>query len=262
MKTLYFSELKLSRISMIIWTAALSFMLAICILIYPEMQAQMENLGNMFGDMGAFSEAFGMDILNLGEFMGYFSVECGETLGLGGALFAAIVGVTALAKEERNRTAEFLLTHPISRQTVVSAKLLSAVTQVTVLDVAAALVTLVCVLALGLEADAGKMALLFLALLLSHIEMVALTFGISAMMRRGEIGAGLGVAFGMYFFNLLANLTEDLEFFKYFTPFGYADGSYIVSEGKIHLGYLSVGLAFAIAAVLFAYFKYTKKDIH
>ena len=33
--------------------------------------------------------------------MGYFGVECGNVLGLGGALFAAVVGASAIAKEER-----------------------------------------------------------------------------------------------------------------------------------------------------------------
>ncbi|MER2128192.1 ABC transporter permease subunit [Solibacillus sp.] len=37
-------------------------------------------------------------------------------LGLGGGFFAALLGISALADEEKNRTAEFLLTHPISRR--------------------------------------------------------------------------------------------------------------------------------------------------
>jgi ABC-2 type transport system permease protein len=53
--------------------------------------------------------SFGMDKLNFGEFMGYFGIECGNVLGLGGALFAALAGISALAKEEKDRTAEFLL---------------------------------------------------------------------------------------------------------------------------------------------------------
>ena len=261
MKTLYFHELKMSKVSLIIWTAAISFMLGICVLIYPEMQSQMGDIGDMFAEMGAFSDAFGMGSLNFGNFVDYFAVECGNTLGLGGALFAAVVGVTALAKEERNRTAEFLFTHPISRQRVLTSKLLSAFTQVLILNLSAVLVTVVAVLAMQLEADAGKMALLFLAYLLLQLEIVAITFGISAFMRRGEIGVGMGVAFGFYFINILANLTEDLKFLKYLTPFGYADSSLIISQGKIKLAYLAVGMLFAIIGIVMAYMEYTKKDI-
>jgi ABC-2 type transport system permease protein len=90
-------------------------MLAITIIIYPEMAAAMDEFSEMFSNMGSFSEAFSMDQLNFGEFMGYFGTECGNVLGLGGAFFAALAGILSLAKEEKDHTAEFLFTHPVSR---------------------------------------------------------------------------------------------------------------------------------------------------
>lgn len=53
--------------------------------------------------------AFGMDKINFGEFIGFFGVECGNVLGMGGALYAALLGISALAKEEREHTVYFLL---------------------------------------------------------------------------------------------------------------------------------------------------------
>ena len=110
----FVQELKRSRLALIIWTAVIAFMLCITVFIYPQMKNQMADVTKAFYDMGDFSSAFGMDKLNFGEFMGYFAVECGNTLGLGGALFAAIVGISALAKEERDGTSEFLFTQPVS----------------------------------------------------------------------------------------------------------------------------------------------------
>ena len=89
----FLHELRMGRTALAIWSAAISFMLGVCIIIYPEMSSQMGDISEMFSDMGAFSSAFGMDKLNFGEFMGYFGVECGNVLGLGGALFAAVVGM-------------------------------------------------------------------------------------------------------------------------------------------------------------------------
>ena len=54
-------ELKEGRISLLIWAAAISFLLGVCILIYPEMEKQMGEISAMFADMGGFSQAFGMD---------------------------------------------------------------------------------------------------------------------------------------------------------------------------------------------------------
>ena len=114
--TLIKHELKQGQATLLIWTSVIGFMLAACILIYPEMGTQMSDVGSMFAEMGSFSAAFGMDRLNFGEFMGFFGVECGNVLGLGGAFFSALLGISVLAKEEKEQTAEFLLTHPISRR--------------------------------------------------------------------------------------------------------------------------------------------------
>ena len=99
--TLLKHELRQNRISLIIWTGAITFMLAICIFIYPEMKGEMESISDVFADMGSFSAAFGMDQLNFGTLLGYYSIECGNTFGMGGAFFAALCGAGILAKEER-----------------------------------------------------------------------------------------------------------------------------------------------------------------
>lgn len=258
---IFFHELRQNKLSIIIWSAALSFMLGVCVIIYPEMSSQMGEISNMFADMGAFTEAFGMDQLNFGEFMGYFGVECGNTLGLGGAIFAAIVGVSALSKEEKNHTAEFLLTHPVSRAKIITEKLLAAFTQVIILNVAVVAVTCLCILAVGVEADAAKLALVFLAYLIMQLQIVAITFGMSAFLNDGALGAGLGLAFGLYFMNIISNLSDKLEFVKFITPFSYADGAHIIPNGSIEIKYLIVGLALSACGIAAAYLKYTRKDI-
>lgn len=259
--TVLLHELRQNKIALIIWSAAISFMLGVCIIIYPEMSTQIGDISEMFSDMGAFSSAFGMDKLNFGEFMGYFGVECGNVLGLGGAIFAAIVGANALAKEEKEHTAEFLLTHPLSRARIITEKLLASVGQVLLLNAAVIAVSCVCMLVIDVEAEMGTLALVFLAYLLLQLEIMAVSFGISAFLRSGALGAGLGFAFGTYFINILANLTEDLKFLKYITPFGYADGAYIIPEKSLEIKYLALGIVIAAVGITAAYWKYIKKDI-
>jgi ABC-2 type transport system permease protein len=259
--TVFFHELRRGRIPLLIWSSAIAFMLGVCVIIYPEMSTQMGDISQMFADMGAFSEAFGMDQLNFGEFMGYFGIECGNTLGLGGALFAAIMGASALAKEEREHTAEFLLTHPLSRTRIITEKLLAAMVQVCLLNVAVIAVTFVCIAIVGVDADVKALALLFLAYLILQLEITAVTFGLSAFLRRGELGVGLGLVFAMYFVNILANLTEDAEILKYVTPFGYADGAAVVADGVISVAYLLAGGLITALFVVITFVKYRKKDI-
>ena len=259
--TLFLHELKRGRLSLAIWTVAIAFMLGVCVIIYPEMSSQMGEISEMFADMGSFSEAFGMDQLNFGEFMGYFGIECGNVLGLGGAFFAAILGISALAKEEKDKTAEFLLSSPISRSKIITEKLLAVVSQIVILNAAVAAAVVAAMIAIGVSADAGTVALVFLSYFLMQIEIAAITFGISAFIRRGGLGIGFGIAIGFYFLNIMANLTEELEILKWITPFGYADGASVVTDEALNVGYLGVGLLLSVVGIAAAYLKYNKKDI-
>lgn len=259
--TVFLHELKRSKWSLLIWAAAISFMLGICVLIYPEMSAQMGDISQMFADMGSFSAAFGMDQINFGEFTGFFAVECGNVLGLGGAFFAAIIGISTLAKEEKERTAEFLLTHPISRTRVIAEKLCAVLAQIVILNLVVAAVTALTILMIGEEVVVGTFALLLFAYFLLQVEIALITFGISAFIRRGGLGIGLGIAVMFYFLNIIGNLTEDAAFLKYLTPFGYSDGAEIISNHAIHGGYLAVGISFALIGGVAAFLHYRKKDI-
>ncbi len=259
--TVFKHEMKRGKLSLIIWTAIIAFMLAVCVLIYPEMSDQMTEISDMFADMGSFSSAFGMDQLNFGEFLGYFAIECGNVLGMGGAFFAALLGISALYKEEKDGTAEFLLTHPVSRTKIVTEKLTSVFAQVAVMNLSAAAVTVLSMLAVDVKADAGTVALLFIAYFVMQIEIAAITFALSAFIRRGGLGIGLGLAAVFYFINITAGLTEEAEFLRYLTPFGYTNGADIVTDKMIDPVMLVIGIAVTAVSVAVAYSKYSRKDI-
>ena len=258
---LFLHEIKRNKLSLIIWSMALAWMLGICVIIYPEMQTQMGDIGDMFSDMGAFSDAFGMDMLNFGEFMGYFGVEIGNTLGLGGALLAGIVGISALSKEERDGTAELLLTLPVTRTRVVLEKLLFSAFHILVVNVACVIVSTLAIVAIDVEAEAGKIALIFLSNLIAQLEIMSITFGISACLKKNSMGIGIGISFGLYFINILSNLEESLEFIGKMTPFGYADSGYIIKNGSIEILPMILGVAFAALGIALAFVRYNKKDI-
>ena len=228
--TLIKHELKQGQATLLIWTSVIGFMLAACILIYPEMGTQMSDVGSMFAEMGSFSAAFGMDRLNFGEFMGFFGVECGNVLGLGGAFFSALLGISVLAKEEKEQTAEFLLTHPISRRKTAAQKLVSVLLQIIILNIIVIAVTFISIRVIGEEPEIRPLLLLFLAYFILQAETAAICFGISAFISQSGLGIGLGIAALFYFLNIIANLTEGAKFLKYITPFGYTESADIIAD--------------------------------
>lgn len=260
--TLVKHELRQGKTSFLIWTASIGFLLAICIFLFPEMKGQMDSVNDVFASMGSFTEAFGMDRLSFGTLIGFYAVECGNVLGLGGAFYAAFCAVGILSKEEKDKTAEFLLTHPVSRKRIITEKLIAVLIQITAMNIIIFALSVGSIAVVGEAIPWEEISLLHLAYYLLQVELAGICFGISAFLRKGSAGVGLGIAAMMYFLNLIANIADVAEFLKYITPFGYCEGADIVSSGGLDITLVAIGAVIGIGGIILAYLKYTKKDIH
>lgn len=255
-------ECRQGQTSFLIWTASIGFLLAVCVFLFPEMKGEMDSVGEMFSSMGSFTAAFGMDRLNFGTLIGYYAIECGNVLGLGGAFFASLCAVSMLSKEEKGGTADFLLTHPVSRARIVTEKLLAVLIQITAMNLLIFALSAGSMAIIGERIPWKEMMLLHLAYFILQLELAGICFGVSAFTRKGSVGAGLGIAVVLYFLNLIANITESAKVLKYITPFGYCDGASIVNDGKLDGVLIAVGVGLGVLGVVAAYGKYVGKDIH
>lgn len=254
-------EMKQGGRALCIWTAAVSLMLAVCIFIFPEMKMQMESVTRLFANMGSFTKAFGMDQLNFGELIGFYGVECGNVLGICGGFYAAFLGVSSLSKEEKEHTAEFLMSHPVGRCSVILQKLLSVVVSLLAMNAVIFLVSMLSIRLIGEALPVRELLLIHGAYLLLQLEIAFICFGMSAFLRRGSITAGLGLAAVLYFMDLICNLSEQGKFLKYITPFSYAKPAEIVSHLSLDGVLAALGILYGALGVLAAFVKYTRKDL-
>jgi len=259
--TIFLHEIKQNRTAFLIWTLAIALMLLICMIMFPEMNTGMGDITDMFANMGSFTQAFGMDRLNFGDVMGFYALECGNILSIGGGFLAALLGINALAKEEKERTAEFLLTHPVRRRTVVLQKLLSILFELLLMNLFVMAVSALSFTLIGEELAIKEFLLLHGAYTVLQIEIACICFGISAFIRRSGVGAGLGLAALLYFLNIFKNISRQAEFLKYITPFAYAEAADIISDSAIDMHLLALGLLYAAIGIGAAFLKYTRKDI-
>ncbi len=260
--TLIKHELRQGKTSFLIWTVSIGFLLSICIFLFPEMKDQISGVNDIFASMGSFTEAFGMDRLNYGTLIGFYAIECGNIWGLGGAFFASLCAIGILSKEEKDKTSEFLLTHPASRKRIITEKLIAVLIQITAMNLIIFAVSVGTIAAIGEAIPWKEINLLHLGYYLLQLELAGICFCISSFLRKGSAGIGLGIAAMMYFLNLIANIADSAEFLKYITPFGYCEGADIVSNGRLDGIMVAVGAVIGMGGIIIAYLKYTKKDIH
>lgn len=259
--TLFKHEMRQGKVSLIIWTLAIGLLMVVCIFLFPEMKGEMEGVSKIFASMGAFTAAFGMDRIDFGSLKGFYAIECGNVVGLGGAFFAALCGASVLSKEEKEHTAEFLLTHPVSRQRIVTEKLLAVLAQILILNVIVFAISAGSIALIGEMLPWKELALLHFTFLLLQIELAVICFGISALAVRSSMAIGLGIAAMMYFLNLVANISDSAAFLRYITPFSYAEGSEIMAGGSLRMDLICLGILYTIIGGAVAYWKYCRKDI-
>jgi len=254
-------ELKHNWKSLTIWSAILGSMIIMFMLMFPAIKDQVDVMQAAYANLGSFTAAFGMDKINFTTAIGFYGIEAGTMLSLGGAMFAALTGAGALSKEEGNHTAEFLLTHPISRKQIVAEKLFFIALQVLALNLICFICALMSFGVIGEPIEMKKLLLYHLAQLIMHWEVACICFCVSAFQKKANIGLGLGFASILYFVNLFVNASKDAEFLKYITPFQYSDASVVFPDEKLDILLVGIGCAIAAACVIAAFMKYCKKDI-
>lgn len=259
--TLYIHEWKQNRKGLLIWTVSVAAMIFICMMLYPQMKTQADSVSEMFSQMGGFSSAFGMDQVNFGDALGFFAIECGSVLALGGVMFSSLLGIGMLAKEEGLHTAEFLLTHPLSRSRVVIEKLAAVYTLLIVFYIANFLTTVVAFVSIGESIPWRELAFVFAANLMMSFEVSSVCFAFSAFLRSSSVGVGIGIGIFLYFLNLYGNISKDVEWVRYVTPFSYADASQIIAKDGVDGKLLCLGGCYLVMAVLLAFFHFRKKDV-
>lgn len=254
-------DMRRGRKALIVWTASIGFLLTVCVLMFPEMKGQMAAVSGIFANMRIFTQVFGMDRLDFGTLIGFYGIECGNILGIGGAMFAGLTGISALSREEYEHTAEFLLTHPVKRISVALQKLAAVIFQIFLLNLVCFLVSLLSILVVKEPLPLKELALLHTAYLLLQLEIGCLCFCLSAFMRRSNAGAGLGLVMALYFINLFRKIGTSAAFLRYVTPYAYTDAADLFEKGRLSLPLVLIGCALSLFALTGGILHYTHKDI-
>ncbi|MFQ9515286.1 MAG: ABC transporter permease subunit [Eubacterium sp.] len=255
-------ELKMNFKALLIWTLVVGGMIFCFMLIFPTMEESMGELSGAYSQMGDFSTAFGMDKINIATPMGFFGIEIGATLSLGGAMFAAIGGIGMLAKEEGGHTTEFVFVTPNKRTYFITSKMIACVILIGLFDMACMILGILGFVCINEELIWKQYLLFFLAQFLMHLEIAGICFGISAFLRKNNIGLGIGIAMLLYFVNLFANITDKVENLHYITPFSYSDAADIFVTEKLQTEYLISGMIVMVMFVLAGYVRYCRKDLN
>jgi len=250
--------------SVLTWTIAISALQFIYAAIYPSFVNEKEMMIRWTKMMPqTLMKFFGFETLDLSNILNYYAAISSFYVNLMGSIFATFVGVRALSREEIEKTAEFLLTRPVSRTRIVSLKLLACTIQILIFDGVTGTLSMI-FLNMYKTGDfsTSKFWILWLSQLLLHLTIMNLSFFIGAVQKKPEIAVSLSLAAmaGLYVINALSKITETLRIVGYLTPYFYADSSRIIKHGFGNIFVIYFVLVNTLL-ILLCLMIYRKKDI-
>ena len=257
-----YRELKANLKSFIIWMASLLLMFAAVSAEFSAFKDNPQILEAMEG-MSAFYDAMGISFDNIFTPEGFVSMMS-IYLYVPIAIYSALLGNSLISKEERDKTAEYLFTLPIKRESVLKSKVIAGFMYV---------FYFVFVIIIGLiltfyrydltdtfYSFMGYLAigLIFTGLIIMSIGMFCAAY-FKQYKRSGAIT--LAITIGTYMLNMVVQLVEELEFLKYFIPYKYFDVQEMLN-GNIEYIYVILSFAIIGSSITGLFVFYKKRDLY
>ncbi|TMU87556.1 ABC transporter permease [Bacillus sp. BHET2] len=259
---IFLYELKAYRKSTLIWTGALVALVILFMSMFPSISKEIDEFKKLLeGFPEGVRKALGIQVESIGSLNGFYSYVF-LYITLCGAIQAMNLGVSISSKEIREKTADFLLTKPVTRTKILGSKLLAALTSLSFTNIVYIFFAIMIANLVKVEAFSLYVFLLIsLTLLFTQLMMFAIGIFIAVIFPKlkSVITVSLGVVFAFFLIGMVA-ATEEAS--RYFTPFKYFDYTYIMKQERYEWSFLFVGLILFTISLAVSFIIYNKKDIH
>ena len=173
------------------------------------------------------------------------------------------LGTGVISKEVAGKTADFLLSKPITRTRVVSAKLAAALVMVVLTNVVFSVASYLAAMVVASEPfGAAVFFLMSFTLFLVQLIFLALgaLFAVSLPRVKSVVAVSLPTVFAFYIIGTLGDVLGN-DKVRYVSPFKFYDPNYIIDHSSIESRYLILEVAIVVVAVAMSYVIYLKKDV-
>jgi ABC-2 type transport system permease protein len=262
---IYVHEFKMNFRSVISWSIALFLLISLYMSIFPSFAGEAEAMNEILAEFPEeFLIAFGMDGIDMSTVLGFFTMVtlfCQLLV----AVQAANYGIGLVSVEERELTADFLLSKPVGRTKIMTSKLLAALTSLAITNGVVWISSLVLISIYRDGRPYETRTLVLLLLTITFLQLFFLTVGmlISLLVRRvrSVTPYSMGLVFGLYVLSAFGGMIGD-DKLTYITPFKHFEANYIVTHAAFDLPLALISVWAIILSVVGSYLLYAKRDIH
>lgn len=260
---LFIRELKAHRKSLIVWSVVMSIFLYLTMVKYTALAGDAQASQELLKAFPSTIQAiFGMTGLDLTTITGYYGISF-IFIAVMLAIHAGMLGAEIVAKEESDKTAEFLYVKPIARSKVLTLKLMAGLAMLLLLFTVTHAATYVSIAAV----NNGSVPLKELALFTGALGILQLLFfslgaAVACILRAPKRAAAItsGIVILSYITYVLQSISPDLSWVKNVSPFAYFSAKDILATLQIDGSYALICGAITLAAITLSYIRYTARD--
>jgi ABC-2 type transport system permease protein len=258
-------EMKANRKSLIIWSIGVIFMVASGMGKYSSLEGTGQSMNALMADMPKSLQAImGTASFDLSKPIGYYGLLF-LYLAVMAAIHAVMLGANIISKEERDKTVEFLLVKPLSRNRMVTSKLLAVLMNLLIFNLVTFASSVLMVQKYADGADlTGEITMLMVGMFILQLIFMVIGTAVASVYKNPKKATTLSTAILLIFFilSIAIDMNEKLEGLKYITPFKYYDAKDILNEGAFDTLYLGLSAVLIIGLLAVTYVFYRKRDMN
>ncbi len=262
---IFIVEMKAHRKGLIIWAFGILLMIAGGMGKYAVFSSDSQSINDLMSQMPKSMQAImGMGTFDLSKASGFYGVLF-LYLVLMATVHATMLGADIISKEERDKTAEFLLVKPISRNKVVTLKILAAILNILIFNIITLAFSIIIVgkYSNG-EAVSGDILILMVGMFISQLMFMFIGTAIAAICKKPKSATSISTAVLLITFivSIAVDMNSKLESLKYLTPFKYFDAKNLMYGGGFQWSFVILSIIIILAMVCITYVFYGKRDLN
>ena len=258
-------EFRVNLKSFIIWTSILIGLFLIVFLIYPYIITD-ETVKSLDDMLQVFPpevlKTFNMDITSINSAYGWLKSEGFMFVLIIVGIYSSLLGSSIVLKEENDKTIEYLAVLPIKRKNIMTNKIIVGLTYIVLMILLLGLFNYIALL-ISQDFNHKEYLLLSITPIFIALPLFAINLFISTYMHktRKTIGISLGLVFIFYIINILSELSDKVEFLKYFSIYTLADIRNVITNTEINIINILICLIITSIFIILSYIKYDKKEL-
>lgn len=260
---IFIRELRANRKALIIWSVCMFLFVLSGMSKYTAYSAGGSSSAILNDFPKTVKALLGFGPFDVTQMSGFFAFLV-PYLELTTAIHAVLLGVGIIAKEERDKTSEFLITKPVSRNKVIAYKMFAAVFNVVVINLVSAISSFVMVEAYNKgESITGEIVWFMLSMLI--IQLIFLTLGtlLASVAKRPKSSGSIatGILMGAYVIAKVTDMTDRANVLNILTPFKYFDLVQIVNGDGLQALIVVLTIVMIAGFSALTFFFYQKRDL-